>query len=49
MTIEIANAPCSWGVDYAEDINNPNWKNVLEKFRSLDIGIVKLALWFFAK
>ena len=26
--IKIANAPCSWGVDYADDINNPNWKNV---------------------
>lgn len=28
MTIKIANAPCSWGVDYAEDINNPVWTDV---------------------
>ena len=28
MTIKIANAPCSWGVDYADDVNNPNWKDV---------------------
>jgi len=43
MTIEIANAPCSWGVDYAEDINNPNWKNVFREisesgYRYCEIG-----------
>ena len=26
MTLKIANAPCSWGVDYAEDKNNPDFK-----------------------
>ena len=31
MTINIANAPCSWGVDYADDINNPNWQNVFKQ------------------
>ena len=31
MTINIANAPCSWGVDYAEDINNPSWKDVFRE------------------
>ena len=31
MTINIANAPCSWGVDYADDINNPDWKNVFKQ------------------
>ena len=29
MTLKIANAPCSWGVDYAEDKNNPDWKKVM--------------------
>tara|TARA_B110000438_G_scaffold274661_1_gene295003 strand:+ start:353 stop:1252 length:900 start_codon:yes stop_codon:yes gene_type:complete len=28
MTIKIANAPCSWGVDYFDDIKNPNWQKV---------------------
>ena len=31
MTINLANAPCSWGVDYADDINNPNWKDVFRE------------------
>ena len=31
MTIKIANAPCSWGVDYADDINNPNWESVFKE------------------
>ena len=28
MTIKIANSPVSWGVDYADDPNNPDWKKV---------------------
>ena len=31
MPIKIANAPCSWGVDYADAKDNPNWKNVLKE------------------
>ena len=31
MTINIANAPCSWGVDYAEDFKNPSWKDVFRE------------------
>ncbi len=31
MSINLANAPCSWGVDYADDINNPNWKDVFRE------------------
>ena len=31
MTIKIANAPCSWGVDYAEDVNNPLWTDVFKE------------------
>ena len=29
--IKIANAPCSWGVDYAGDINNPSWESVFQE------------------
>ena len=31
MTIEIANAPCSWGVEFADDPRNPPWKQVLKE------------------
>lgn len=31
MTIKIANAPCSWGVDYSGDLNNPKWENVINE------------------
>ncbi len=29
--IKVANAPCSWGVDYANDLNNPNWQDVFKE------------------
>ncbi len=29
MTIRIANAPCSWGVEFADDPRNPPWRRVL--------------------
>lgn len=29
MTIRIGNAPCSWGVEFADDPRNPNWRDVL--------------------
>ena len=29
MGIEIGNAPCSWGVEFADDARNPVWKTVL--------------------
>jgi len=31
MTIKIANSPVSWGVDYGDDKNNPNWKKVFSE------------------
>ena len=31
MPIKIANAPCSWGVDYADAENNPDWQKFLEE------------------
>jgi inosose dehydratase len=30
MTIKIGNAPCSWGVEFAGDPRNPDWKQVLK-------------------
>jgi len=29
MTIRIGNAPCSWGVEFAGDPRNPDWRDVL--------------------
>ena len=29
--IRIANAPCSWGVEFADDPRNPPWRKVLEE------------------
>ena len=29
MTIRIGNAPCSWGVEFANDPRNPTWAQVL--------------------
>lgn len=31
MTIRIGNAPCSWGVEFADDPRNPAWKTVLKE------------------
>jgi len=31
MTIRIGNAPCSWGVEFADDPRNPAWRTVLEE------------------
>ena len=30
MTIRIGNAPCSWGVEFANDPRNPSWQSVLK-------------------
>jgi len=29
--IKIGNAPCSWGVEFADDIRNPDWRRVLKE------------------
>lgn len=34
MTIRIGNAPCSWGVEFADDPRNPAWKSVLDDCKS---------------
>ncbi len=31
MTIRIGNAPCSWGVEFADDPRNPTWRTVLKE------------------
>ncbi len=31
MTIRIGNAPCSWGVEFADDPRNPPWREVLRQ------------------
>ncbi|MEM6666299.1 MAG: TIM barrel protein [Pseudomonadota bacterium] len=31
MTIRIGNAPCSWGVEFADDPRNPDWRTVLRE------------------
>lgn len=31
MDIKIGNAPCSWGVEFAHDPRNPDWKTVLKE------------------
>ena len=30
MTMKIGNAPCSWGVEFAGDPRNPDWRDVLK-------------------
>lgn len=34
MTIKIGNAPCSWGVEFADDPRNPSWMRVLDECRA---------------
>jgi inosose dehydratase len=31
MSIKIGNAPCSWGVEFADDPRNPAWRQVLKE------------------
>jgi inosose dehydratase len=33
MTIRIGNAPCSWGVEFADDPRSPPWQRVLDECR----------------
>lgn len=43
MTIRIGNAPCSWGVEFADDPRNPSWRQVLAEcaaagYRGIELG-----------
>ncbi len=45
MTIKIGNAPCSWGVEFAGDPRNPDWRDVLREnaeagYRGIELGPV---------
>jgi len=43
MTIRIGNAPCSWGVEFANDDRNPPWRTVLQEcaeagYKGIELG-----------
>jgi inosose dehydratase len=43
MSIRIGNAPCSWGVEFAGDPRNPDWRGVLQDcanagYRGIELG-----------
>lgn len=43
MTIQIGNAPCSWGVEFAGDPRNPPWRQVLKDcaeagYKGIELG-----------
>jgi inosose dehydratase len=43
--IEIGNAPCSWGIEFANDPRNPEWRSVLKDcaaagYRGIELGPV---------
>ncbi len=45
MTIQIGNAPCSWGVEFADDPRNPKWRTVLKEcadagYKGIELGPV---------
>lgn len=45
MTIRIGNAPCSWGVEFAQDPRNPKWQDVLSQcaaagYKGIELGPV---------
>ncbi len=45
MEIRIGNAPCSWGVEFADDPRNPTWETVLQQcseagYKGIELGPV---------
>lgn len=45
MTLQIGNAPCSWGVEFADDPRNPPWRQVLSEcaaagYKGIELGPV---------
>jgi inosose dehydratase len=45
MSIRIGNAPCSWGVEFADDPRNPTWRSVLKDcatagYKGIELGPV---------
>ncbi|MEO0386729.1 MAG: TIM barrel protein [Pseudomonadota bacterium] len=42
MSIRIGNAPCSWGVEFAGDPRNPDWREVLRQCAAAGYGGIEL-------
>jgi len=42
MSIKIGNAPCSWGVEFANDERNPSWQSVLSDCREAGYSGIEL-------
>lgn len=42
MTITIGNAPCSWGVEFADDPRNPDWHTVLKENKEAGYSGIEL-------
>ena len=42
MTISIGNAPCSWGVEFADDPRNPDWRQVLAECKAAGFNGIEL-------
>ena len=42
MTIKIGNAPCSWGVEFADDPRNPAWTRVLDECKAAGYDGIEL-------
>lgn len=42
MSIKIGNAPCSWGVEFAGDPRNPDWRRVLKESRQAGYSGIEL-------
>ena len=42
MTFKIGNAPCSWGVEFADDKRNPPWTRVLDECKAAGYDGIEL-------
>jgi inosose dehydratase len=42
MTIKLGNAPCSWGVEFADDPRNPAWTRVLDECKAAGYDGIEL-------
>lgn len=42
MAIKIGNAPCSWGVEFADDARNPPWQRVLDECKAAGYDGIEL-------
>lgn len=42
MELKIANAPCSWGIEFADNPANPTWQTVLDEIAGAGYGATEL-------